>query len=142
MREAIENASDGIPRGASTISMQVTKNVFLWPSKSYLRKLIEIPITLVVELIWPKWRTLEIYLNVAEWGPGIFGAEAAARHHFNKPAGKLNQREAALLAASLPNPFIRDAGDPGPRTTRKAGIIQARMRASGPAIADCVLGAD
>jgi monofunctional biosynthetic peptidoglycan transglycosylase len=137
IKEAIERSSGGTLRGASTISMQVTKNLFLWPQKSYLRKVIELPLTLLIELVWPKWRILEIYLNVAEWGPGIYGAEAAARHHFRKPASRLGEGEAALLAASLPNPALRDAGDPGPRTERKARTIQARMRISG-AIAACV----
>ena len=138
MRTAIEKAGDGIPRGASTISMQVAKNMFLWPSKSYVRKAIEVPLTLVMELLWPKRRILEIYLNVAEWGPGIFGAEAAAQHHFQKPASSLTAREAAQLAATLPNPFRRDAGDPGPQTARKASVIQARMRIAG-AVANCIL---
>jgi monofunctional biosynthetic peptidoglycan transglycosylase len=82
---------------------------------------------------------LEIYLNIAEWGPGVFGAEAAARHHFNKPASRLTERESALLAAALPNPIVRDAGDPGTRTARKASIIQARMRAAGASVADCAM---
>lgn len=138
IREAIEKAGDGVPRGASTISMQVTKNLFLWPSKSYLRKLIELPLTLFMELLWPKTRILEVYLNIAEWGPGVFGAEAAARHHFNRPASSLSEREAAQLAAALPNPIRRDAGDPGPRLQRKASIIQKRARSSGSA-AHCVL---
>jgi monofunctional biosynthetic peptidoglycan transglycosylase len=81
---------------------------------------------------------LEIYLNIAEWGPGVFGAEAAARHHFNKPASRLTERESALLAAALPNPILRDAGDPGTRTARKASVIQARMRAAGP-VANCAM---
>lgn len=140
VKEAIQRARGGMPRGASTISMQVAKNVFLWPSKSYVRKAIEVPVTLAMELVWPKRRILEVYLNVAEWGPGVFGAEAASRFHFNKPATRLGEREAAQLAASLPNPIRRDAGDPGPRTARKAGVIQARARASGEA-ADCVLAA-
>lgn len=139
IEQAIERAGDGIPRGASTISMQVIKNLFLTQSKSYVRKAIEIPLTVVAEAVWPKSRMLEIYLNIAEWGPGVFGAEAAARHHFSKPASKLSVREAALLAASLPNPMIRDAGDPGPRTARKASVIQARMRAAGPSVADCAM---
>jgi monofunctional glycosyltransferase len=138
IEQAIEKAGDGIPRGASTISMQVAKNMFLWPSKSYVRKAIELPLTLTMELMWPKRRILEVYLNVAEWGPGIFGAEAAAQHHFQKPASSLTAREAAQLAASLPNPFRRDAGDPGPQTARKAGVIMARMRIAGTA-ASCVL---
>jgi monofunctional biosynthetic peptidoglycan transglycosylase len=137
VEQALERAADGAPRGASTISMQVVKNMFLWPSKSYLRKAIEVPLTLVMELVWPKWRILEIYLNVAEWGPGVFGAEAAAAYHFNKPAARVGEREAALLAASLPNPVRRDAGAPGPRTSRKAGVIGRRMRAAG-AVAACV----
>ena len=103
----------GAPRGASTISMQVAKNLFLWPAKSYLRKAIELPLTLGIELLWPKRRILEVYLNVAEWGPGLFGAEAAARHHFGKSAARLGEREAALLAVSLPDPRDRRAGAPG-----------------------------
>jgi len=134
MQEAIAQSGG---RGASTISMQVTKNLFLWSSRSYIRKLIELPLTVVSELVWPKWRILEIYLNVAEWGPGIFGAEAAARHHFDKSAARLSPSEAALLAASLPNPVARDAGDPGPRTASKARVIQARVRAYGN-VASCV----
>jgi monofunctional glycosyltransferase len=139
MRDAIEKASGGIARGASTISMQVTKNLFLWNAKSYVRKVIEIPLTLVMEILWPKRRILEVYLNIAEWGPGVFGAEAAARHHFNKPAYRLNEREAALLAAVLPNPVRRDAGSPNTLTSSKARVVQARVRAYG-AIAGCVVG--
>lgn len=140
IRDAIERASGGIPRGASTISMQLTKNLFLWNAKSYIRKIIEVPLTLLMELVWPKWRILEIYLNVAEWGPGVFGAEAAARHHFNKPASRLNEREAALLAAVLPNPVVRDAGSPNTLTSRKARVVQSRVKAYG-AIASCVVSA-
>lgn len=140
MKEAIERAAGGTPRGASTISMQVTKNLFLWNAKSYLRKVIEIPLTLIMELLWPKQRVLEVYLNIAEWGPGVFGAEAAARHHFNKSAAHLNEREAALLAAVLPNPVVRVAGSPGPQTSRKARVIQARVKAYG-AVASCVVAA-
>ena len=116
LKEAIESAGDGMARGGSTISMQVVKNLFLWPSKSYLRKAIEIPLAYVIEAAWSKRRVLEIYLNIAEWGPGVFGAEAAARYHFRKPAMLLTLREAALLAVSLPNPFERQAGSPGPGT--------------------------
>jgi monofunctional biosynthetic peptidoglycan transglycosylase len=141
MEQAIEKAVDGIPRGASTISMQVTKNLFLWQSKSYIRKAIELPLTLLMELLWPKRRILEVYLNVAEWAPGVFGAEAAAQFHFRKRASSLSEREAALLAASLPNPMVRDAGDPGPRTLRKAGIVQSRMRAEGGDVARCIFNA-
>lgn len=138
MKEAIERAAGGAPRGASTISMQVTKNLFLWNAKSYLRKVIEIPLTLIMELLWPKQRVLEVYLNIAEWGPGVFGAEAAARHHFNKSAARLDEREAALLAAVLPNPIVRVAGAPGSQTSRKARVIQSRVKAYG-AVASCVV---
>lgn len=140
IREAIERAARGRPRGASTISMQVTKNLFLWSSKSYVRKVIEIPLTLIMELVWPKRRVLEVYLNVAEWGPGTFGAEAAARRHFRKSAAHLSARESALLAAVLPNPLARDAGAPGPQTSAKARVVQARVRAYG-AVASCVVSA-
>lgn len=128
IKAAIARARDGIPRGASTISMQVVKNMFLWSSKSYVRKAIELPLTLYMELVWPKKRIFEVYANIAEWGPGIFGVEAAARHHFGKPAARLSESEAALLAVSLPNPIERDAGDPGPGTERLAHRIETRMR--------------
>ncbi len=140
MQNAIERAGDGMPRGASTISMQVTKNLFLWSSKSYVRKAIEIPLTFVIEALWPKRRIMEIYLNIAEWGPGIYGVEAASRYHFNKPAARLNEREAAQLAVALPNPILRDAGDPGPRTQRLAGDILSRMHTAPKSASQCVLG--
>lgn len=138
IEQAIERSGDGVPGGASTISMQLTKNLFLWNAKSYIRKAIELPLTLMIEIFWPKWRILEVYLNVAEWGPGIFGAEAASQYHFGKSAMRLGDREAAQLAAALPNPMIRDAGDPGPRTARKATVVQNRMRNAGGA-ADCIM---
>ncbi|MBA4174644.1 MAG: monofunctional biosynthetic peptidoglycan transglycosylase [Hyphomicrobium sp.] len=137
IEDAIERAKDGTPRGASTISMQVTKNLFLWPAKSYLRKAIELPLTLVIEALWTKRRIFEVYVNIAEWGPGVFGAEAAAGYHFGKSASRVSEREAALLAVALPNPVTRDAGDPGPGTERLANTIQARMRALSRA-ASCV----
>lgn len=135
---AIRRARDGVPRGASTITMQVSKNLFLWPSKNYLRKALEVPLTFGLELLWPKSRILEVYLNIAEWGPGVFGAEAAARYHFGKSASRLSSREAALLAVALPNPIARRAGRPGPGTARLASLIQSRVRAAGDAAA-CVL---
>jgi monofunctional biosynthetic peptidoglycan transglycosylase len=141
MQDAIENAGGGSLRGASTISMQVVKNLFLWPSKSYLRKAIELPLTGVLELFWPKQRIMEVYLNIAEWGPGIFGVEEASRYHFNKAASRLNEREAAQLAVALPNPYLRDAGDPGPKTRRLARDIQTRMRNAYPGQTACVLNA-
>ncbi len=137
IEDAIERAKDGTPRGASTISMQVTKNLFLWPAKSYVRKAIELPLTLVIEALWTKRRIFEVYVNIAEWGPGVFGAEAAAGYHFGKSASRVSEREAALLAVALPNPVTRDAGDPGPGTERLANAIQSRMRALSRA-ASCV----
>jgi monofunctional biosynthetic peptidoglycan transglycosylase len=119
--------TEGAPRGGSTISMQVVKNLFLWPQRSYIRKAIEIPLAYVIELVWPKRRILEIYLNIAEWGPGVFGAEAAARYHFRKPASVLTARESALLAVSLPNPYVRRAGNPGPRALRLAQRLMLLM---------------
>jgi len=91
-------------RGASTISQQVAKNVFLWQDRSWLRKGLEVYFTFMIELIWGKQRILEMYLNVIEMGKGIYGIEAAAQEYFNKPAIKLNRTQAAMIAASLPNP--------------------------------------
>jgi monofunctional biosynthetic peptidoglycan transglycosylase len=129
LADAIESSRDGIARGGSTITMQVVKNLFLWSSRSYLRKVLEIPLAYAVELVWSKRRILEIYLNVAEWGPGIFGAETAALYHFRKPASLLTLREAALLAVSLPNPLERHAGRPGSGLLHLANRLAARMRA-------------
>lgn len=136
---AIERARDGIPRGASTITMQVAKNLFLWPSKSYLRKALELPLTLAIELLWSKSRVMEVYLNIAEWGPGVFGIEAAAAHHFSKPAKALSRAEAALLAVSLPNPLLRNASRPGPGMKRLARLIETRVQ-NDPRAASCVVG--
>ncbi len=128
---AIEHARGGTPRGASTITMQTAKNMFLWQSKSYVRKILEVPVTIMMELIWPKKRILEVYLNIAEWGPGVFGIGAAAKHHFKTKPAKLNTAAAARLAASLPNPKVRRAGRPGPKTRRKANVIRGRARHAG-----------
>lgn len=125
------NEKSGRLRGGSTISNQTAKNVFLWPGDSritrYARKAIEPYFTLLIEMMWGKKRILEVYLNVVEWAPGIYGAEAAAQHHFNKPASKLTRREAALLAAALPNPRRYNAGKPGNYVSRQANSIQRRM---------------
>jgi monofunctional biosynthetic peptidoglycan transglycosylase len=131
INEAIDRAGEDGPRGASTISMQTAKNLFLWNSRSYLRKAIEIPLTYGMELVWSKRRILEVYLNIVEWGPGVYGAEAAARYHFNKSAARLSLDEAALLAAALPAPLDRDAGNPGPTTSRLAARLRKRLD-SGP----------
>ncbi len=124
IEEAIEES-----RGGSTITMQVVKNLFLWSSRSYIRKAIEIPLALLMEMLWSKQRILEVYLNIAEWGDGVFGAEAAAQHHFRKRAAQLSAQEAALLAVSLPNPIERQAGDPGAQTRRLANNLMLRMKA-------------
>ncbi|MEZ5833526.1 MAG: monofunctional biosynthetic peptidoglycan transglycosylase [Dongiaceae bacterium] len=118
-------------RGGSTISNQTAKNTFLWPGDTlltrYARKAIEPYFTVLIELMWGKRRILEVYLNVVEWGPGIYGAEAAAQYHFHKSAAALSRREAALLAAVLPNPLRYSAGKPSGYISRRAGQIQARM---------------
>lgn len=126
-------------RGASTITMQVVKNLFLWREPSYLRKGIELAITPLVELTWPKRRILEVYLNIAEWGPGIYGVEAASQHHFGRPADRLSRAQASLLAAALPNPHVRTAGRPGPKTRRRARTIRQQVARTGPDIT-CVAG--
>lgn len=103
--ESIRDAIDaGGRRGASTITQQTAKNLFLWPGRSFVRKGIEAYLAALIELSWPKWRTLEIYLNVAEFGPGVYGVGAASRVYFGKPPAALDDNEAALLAAVLPNP--------------------------------------
>lgn len=116
-------------RGASTISMQTAKNLFLWPGRSLLRKAIESYLTVLIELTWPKSRILEVYLNVVEWGPGVYGAEAAAQAHFHKPALALTRREAALLAAILPDPRELSADRPSPYVDERAAAIEARLSA-------------
>lgn len=125
-------------RGASTIPMQVAKNLYLWEHRSYLRKALEVPLAQVMTVIWPKPRMLEVYLNIAQWGPGLFGAEAASRRYFGKPASALTKREAVLLAASLPNPLARNPARPSRTLNLIADAVQRRL----PWIAkraDCVL---
>lgn len=124
-------------RGASTVTMQTAKNLFLWPGRDWLRKALEVPYVFWLELIAGKRRILELYLNVAEWAPGVYGAEAAARHHFGVSASDLSPRQGALLAAVLPNPRGWSAGEPGSYVSRRAGTLQARVRQLGPAL-DCV----
>ncbi len=129
LKAAIEDARSGAaPRGASTITMQVVKNVFLWPDRSYLRKALELPLAVAVDFVWPKRRILEVYLNIAEWGPGIYGIDAGARDAFAKPPLTLTAREAARLAVVLPNPLDRDPANLEPRIARVSQIIGARMR--------------
>jgi monofunctional glycosyltransferase len=109
-------------RGASTITQQTAKNLFLWPG-GWLRKIVEIYPTVLLELLWPKRRILEIYLNIVEWGPGIYGAEAAAEHYFKKPAAELSPYEAVRLAAVLPDPLDRSASKPGPEVTARSRFM-------------------
>ncbi len=132
MRGVVEDALDGeATRGASTIPMQTAKNLFLWNGRSFIRKGLELPLALGEDLVWSKWRIMEIYLNIAEWGPGIYGAEAAAQYHFKVPASKLSARQAALLAVALPNPITRVASKPSRGMQRLAGVIERRARGSG-----------
>lgn len=112
-------------RGASTITQQTAKNVFLFPSKSFVRKAFEAYFTVLIEWIWGKERILEVYLNVAEMGKGIYGAEAAAQEIFGKSASGLTRREASLIAACLPNPIQRQAGKPSQYVSKRAGQIRA-----------------
>lgn len=139
IREAIAEADDiDEMRGGSTITQQVAKNLFLWQGRSYVRKALEIPLALWIDLVLPKRRILEIYLNVAQWGPnGEFGAEAGARRAFGKSAKDLSRYEAALLAAVLPNPASRNARQPGSGLRRLAGLYVARSARS-PAAAACL----
>lgn len=137
LRAVVEEADEeGPARGASTVAMQTAKNVFLWHGGayglSYLRKGLEIPLALGLDALWGKTRLMEVYLNVAEWGDGVFGAEAAARKHFNKSAADLTPREAALLAAALPLPRMRDPRRPTGRFARLAGVVQRRAAGAGP----------
>ncbi len=132
LQSVIDDAMAGeATRGASTIPMQTAKNLFLWNGRSFVRKGLELPLALVLDAVWPKERTMEVYLNVAEWGPGIYGIEAAARHHFKTSAAKLSRQQAALLAVSLPNPIDRVASKPGPGLKRLANVVDRRARASG-----------
>ena len=139
IRDAIADADDlEDMRGGSTITQQVAKNLFLWPGRSYVRKALEFPLSLWIDLVLSKRRILEIYLNIAEWGPnGEFGVEAGARRAFGKPARDLSRYQAALLAAVLPNPHDRNAQRPGPGLRRLAGLYVARAGRS-PGAAACV----
>jgi monofunctional biosynthetic peptidoglycan transglycosylase len=126
-------------RGASTITMQTAKNLFLWPGRSLLRKALEAPLTPQLELLWPKRRIVEVYLNVVEFGPGIYGAEAAAQSYFGKPAAGLSRREAALLAAVLPHPRSSSPARPSAYLEDRARTIRGRIDQLGPML-DCVRG--
>jgi len=118
-------------RGASTISQQVAKNLFLWPGQSWFRKGLEAGLTVLIELAWPKQRILEIYLNVAEFGRGTWGVQAASRRFFGRDAAQLRPAEAALLAAVLPSPKRYRADAPGPYLRKRQAWIQRQMAALG-----------
>jgi monofunctional glycosyltransferase len=139
LRTVMEEADEiSDMRGGSTIAQQTAKNLFLWPGRSVVRKALELPLALWLDLVLGKRRLMEIYLNIAEWGPGgEFGAEAGARRAFGKSARELSAREAALLAAVLPNPRRRSAARPGPGVRRLGGIYETRSRGSA-ALADCI----
>ncbi|MHC3128409.1 peptidoglycan transglycosylase [Brevundimonas sp. GN22] len=128
-------------RGGSTITQQTAKNVFLWPGRSYVRKALEAGYSVLIEYGWGKKRIMEVYLNVAEFAPGVYGAEAAAQHWFGKSAKTLSRTEAARLVAVLPSPRRYNAASPGPYVQRRTGRIQAnagQVRAQG--LNQCVIG--
>lgn len=132
LRLVIDDALAGkSTRGASTITMQTVKNLFLWQGRSMIRKGLEVPLAVYFDAILPKKRIMEIYLNIAEWGPGIYGIEAAARHHFGVSAKKLTARQAALLTVALPNPIDRNPAKAGPGLKRVAGVVQRRASRAG-----------
>ena len=134
IQDAIEEGqSGGRMRGASTISQQVAKNLFLWPGRSWLRKGLEAYFTVLIELFWSKQRILEVYLNIAQFGDHTFGVDAASRRFFGKRAAALSAHEAALLAAVLPNPVRMHADDPSPYVRERARWIQRQMRMLGGA---------
>jgi monofunctional glycosyltransferase len=129
VREALQQSEDnvGVSRGASTITQQAAKNLFLWQGRSFVRKALEFPLAIWINLVLPKRRILEIYLNIVEWGPnGEFGAEAGAHWAFGKSARELNGREAAELASILPNPVRRSARTPNVMVRRLAGLYERR----------------
>jgi monofunctional biosynthetic peptidoglycan transglycosylase len=139
IQNALEDSDDfGDMRGASTITQQLAKNLFLWPGHSFVRKALELPLALWIDLVLTKRRVLELYLNVAEMGPdGVFGVEAGSRRAFGRSAQRLTTYQAALLAASLPNPVTRNAKAPGPGLRRLAGLYVSRAARS-PGADDCV----
>lgn len=140
LRAVVDAALEGErTRGASTITMQVAKNLYLWGGRSFIRKGLELPLALWIDFIMPKKRIAEIYLNIVEWGDvGIFGAEAATLHHYGKSAQSLTRRQAALLAVTLPNPYLRDPTRPSSGMNNLARLNERRAQQSGPFVA-CLL---
>ena len=138
LRRALDAEIDGGSRGgASTITMQTARNLMLWPQRSYIRKGLELYIATLIDALWPKERIFEVYLNIAEWGPGVFGIEAAARHHFGVAAKDLTEREAARLAVILPNPIELHATASTGHVARQAAVVRRRIGQLGPLL-DCV----
>lgn len=132
------NEAESRKRGASTISMQTAKNAFLWPTRSWIRKSFEAYFTALIEVLWPKERIIEVYLNVAEWGVGIYGAEAAAYHYFGISASELTTRQAALLAAALPTPTRSNPSQPTTYLANRASTIEADMARLVGEYSECV----
>ncbi len=135
----VDHARGSRLRGASTISQQTAKNLYLWHGRSWTRKMLEAGFTLAMEAIWPKRRILEIYLNLAEWGPGIYGIENAARHYFGRSAVELDRHQSARLAAILPSPGRMDPVDPDPNLDRRIAWVEQQMAQLGIAWLDPIL---
>jgi monofunctional biosynthetic peptidoglycan transglycosylase len=132
MQELVAETLDGeATRGGSTIPMQTAKNLFLWNGRSFVRKALELPLAVASDLVWTKRRLMEIYLNIAEWGPNIYGIEAAAQYHFGRSAKNLTRRQAALLTVALPNPITRNPAKSGPGLRRLANVIERRAARAG-----------
>lgn len=134
IRRALESSlNGGRLRGASTISQQTAKNLFLWTGRNWLRKGLEAWFTLLIEALWPKQRILEVYLNIVEWDSGVFGLEAAAQHYFGVSADRLSATQASRLAAILPNPRGLSASRPGPQAVQRSAWIRRQMHQLGGA---------
>lgn len=132
VRRAIEEARDGgRRRGASTISQQTAKNLFLWRDQTYVRKAVELYFTELMEVLWPKRRILEVYLNIAQFGPGVYGVQAASTRYFGKPAAQLTPAEAALLAAALPAPSRLRVATPSAYLRGRQAWVQGQMQRLG-----------
>jgi monofunctional biosynthetic peptidoglycan transglycosylase len=132
LNAVIDDALDGEKtRGASTLPMQTVKNLFLWPHRSFVRKFFEIPYSLFADLVWSKRRMMEIYLNIAEWNEGVYGAEAASQYYFKRSASQLTRQQSALLAVTLPNPKKRNAAKPSASLRKLAKVVEQRALQSG-----------
>ena len=139
VREAIKQGGGIGPglRGASTIPMQLAKNIYLWPERSYFRKMLEAPLAYLISTLWPKRVVMETYLNIAPWGP-VVGVEAASQYYFRKSAAELTSKEAILLATALPNPSVRNPAKPSARTLKIAKAVEKRMPILAPR-SECVV---